>query len=122
MSDHHNPGSENAETTTIIEERITRSNGETQIRKYAKGRLLGKGGFAKCFEVTNIENKRILAAKIIEKASLKKSRARQKLISEIKIHKSMHHPNVVNFEHVFEDQDNVYILLEICTNQVLVDH
>jgi len=119
MSDHHNPGSENAETTTIIEERITRSNGETQIRKYAKGRLLGKGGFAKCFEVTNIENKRILAAKIIEKASLKKSRARQKLISEIKIHKSMHHPNVVNFEHVFEDQDNVYILLEICTNQTL---
>jgi len=80
---------------------------------------LGKGGFAKCFEVTNIENKRILAAKIIEKASLKKSRARQKLISEIKIHKSMHHPNVVNFEHVFEDQDNVYILLEICTNQTL---
>ena len=40
---------------------------------------MGKGGFAKCYEVTNLETKRILAAKIIEKASLKKSRARQKV-------------------------------------------
>ena len=70
---------ENIENATIIEERITRSNGETIVRKYAKGRLLGKGGFAKCYEVTNLESKRILAAKIIEKASLKKSRARQKV-------------------------------------------
>jgi polo-like kinase 1 len=119
MTDNHNLGTENTENATIIEERITRSNGETTVRKYAKGRLLGKGGFAKCYEVTNLETKRILAAKIIEKASLKKSRARQKLISEIKIHKSNHHANIVNFEHVFEDQDNVYILLEICTNQTL---
>jgi len=57
-----------------------------------------------------------MAAKIIPKASLNKSRARQKLISEIKIHKSLHHTNVVQFEHVFEDHENVYILLELCTN------
>lgn len=60
-----------------------------------------------------------MAAKIIPKASLNKSRARQKLISEIKIHKSLHHTNVVQFEHVFEDHENVYILLELCTNQTL---
>ena len=39
-------------------------------------------------------------------------------MSEIKIHRSLHQVNVVQFEHVFEDQDNVYILLELCTNQV----
>ena len=39
-------------------------------------------------------------------------------MSEIKIHRSLHQINVVQFEHVFEDQDNVYILLELCTNQV----
>jgi len=102
-----------------IEEKISKSNGETTIRRYAKGKLLGKGGFAKCFQVTNLDNNRISAAKIIEKSSLTKTRARQKLISEIKIHKSLQHTNVVSFEHVFEDHENVYILLELCANQTL---
>jgi polo-like kinase 1 len=41
------------------------------------------------------------------------------LITEIKIHKSLAHPHIVKFEHVFEDHENVYILLEICSNQTL---
>merc|ERR1712032_314133 len=51
------------------------------------------------------------------KSTLVKSRAKQKLISEIKIHKALHNTNIVGFEHYFEDTDNVYILLEMCTNQ-----
>ena len=57
-----------------------------------------------------------MAAKVIPKASLTKNRAKQKLMSEIKIHKSIHHTNVVGFEHFFEDSENVYILLELCPN------
>lgn len=41
------------------------------------------------------------------------------LITEIKIHKTMNHQHIVKFEHVFEDHENVYILLEICSNQTL---
>jgi polo-like kinase 1 len=110
---------ENGDQVAIIEERISKVNGDFTVKKYAKGKLLGKGGFAKCYEVTNLENKKVLAAKIIVKSSLTKSRAKQKLISEIKIHKSLHHTNIVSFEHVFEDQENVYILLELCTNQTM---
>jgi polo-like kinase 1 len=40
-------------------------------------------------------------------------------MSEIKIHRSLHHSGVVGFEHFFEDNDNVYILLELCGNQTL---
>lgn len=40
-------------------------------------------------------------------------------MTEIKIHKSLNHTNIVNFEHYFEDSENVYILLEICTNQTM---
>ena len=40
-------------------------------------------------------------------------------MSEIRIHRSLHHPNVVGFEHFFEDSENVYILLELCSNQTL---
>lgn len=49
------------------------------VKKYAKGKFLGKGGFAKCYEITNLDNKKVAAAKIIVKSSLTKSRARQKV-------------------------------------------
>ncbi|GLE06890.1 hypothetical protein PINS_up016559 [Pythium insidiosum] len=41
--------------------------------------------------------------------------------SEIKIHKSLQHPNVVAFDRCFEDDENAYILLELCRNQSLSD-
>ena len=103
----------------VVEEKIIKVTGDVQIRKYYKGRLLGKGGFAKCYEFTCSENKKVFAAKVVAKSGLVKSRAKQKLISEIKIHKSLHHPQIVAFEHYFEDTENVYILLEMCQNQTL---
>ena len=103
----------------VVEEKIIKVTGDVQTRKYFKGRLLGKGGFAKCYEFTCSENKKIFAAKVVAKSGLVKSRAKQKLISEIKIHKSLHHPQIVAFEHYFEDTENVYILLEMCQNQTL---
>ena len=107
--------------SAVVEEKIIKVTGDVQIRKYYKGRLLGKGGFAKCYEFICAENKKVFAGKVIAKSSLVKSRAKQKLISEIKIHKSLHHPQIVAFEHYFEDTENVYILLEICQNQTLND-
>ena len=115
MTDKEKP----AENQTIVEEKITKATGEVQTQKYIKGRLLGKGGFAKCYEFINMETNHSSAAKVIPKKSLIKSRAKQKLISEIKIHKSLHHPNIVAFEHYFEDSENVYLLIEICHHQTL---
>ena len=40
-------------------------------------------------------------------------------MSEIRIHRSLHHSNIVAFEHFFEDKQNVYILLEMCKNQTM---
>ena len=119
--DKNKTGEVNNENQQIIEEKIIKVTGDIQIRKYLKGKFLGKGGFAKCYEFTNLDSKKIYAAKIVSKASLVKSRAKQKLITEIKIHKALHHPNIVAFEHYFEDHENVYILLELCQNQSIND-
>lgn len=43
------------------------------------------------------------------------------MITEIKIHKSLRHRRVVGFDHVFEDTENVYILLELCSHNTLND-
>ena len=109
------------DTNNIVEEKITKVTGEILIRKYTKVRMLGKGGFAKCYEFIEQESQHSSAAKVIPKKTLSKSKAKQKLISEIKIHKSLHHQNIVAFERYFEDPENVYLLIEICTNQTLND-
>ena len=60
----------------MVEEKIVRFNGDICIKRYIRGKILGKGGFAKCYEFTNQETKRISAAKIIDKTTLTKSRAK----------------------------------------------
>jgi len=37
--------------------------------EYIRGKLLGTGGFAKCFEVINQDNQQLYAAKVIPKKS-----------------------------------------------------
>ena len=87
--------------------------------KYERGKFLGKGGFAKCYELRRVDNDKIFAAKIFDKQGLSNGRSKKKLINEIKIHKKLNNANIVGFEKFFEDKDNVYILLELCSNQTL---
>ncbi|KAG2778864.1 hypothetical protein Pcac1_g10962 [Phytophthora cactorum] len=97
------------------------TQGYVKTRTYIKGKFLGKGGFARCYEVKCDQTGKIYAGKVVAKSSLVKPKAKQKFTSEIKIHKSLHHPQVVQFEHFFEDSDNAYILLELCRNQSMSD-
>ena len=118
-SPHLSPKLTSTPTQIIIEEKIKGQNNQTKNRQYIRGRFLGKGGFAKCYKLICKDNNKTFAAKMIQKSNLKTERQKQKLLSEIRIHKSCHHPHVVAFEHNFEDSENVYILLELCQNQTL---
>ena len=105
------------ETPVVVEEKI----GNDKIIKYERGKFLGKGGFAKCYEMRRVDTGLIYAAKVLDKRALVNKTSRNKLINELKLHKKLHHQNIVNFEHFFEDKENVYILLELCSNQTLND-
>ena len=64
----------------IIEEHRKNPSGDGYtVHKYLKGRLLGKGGFAKVYHCTSLDTNRNYAVKIVPKANLVKSRARQKV-------------------------------------------
>ena len=41
--------------------------------EYEKGKFLGKGGFAKCYEFTRMDNKKLYAGKVVPKSLLQKS-------------------------------------------------
>ena len=65
----------------IIEEKIPKPNGEILTKRYLRGKFLGKGGFARCYEITEMHTKKSFAAKIISKTTLVKNKARQKVFS-----------------------------------------
>ncbi|XP_064602321.1 serine/threonine-protein kinase PLK1-like [Liolophura sinensis] len=90
-------------------------------KRYTKGRFLGKGGFAKCYELVDSETKEIFAGKIVPKSLLVKPHQKEKMTQEISIHRSLAHLHVVKFHSFFEDKDNVYILLELCRRRSLME-
>jgi hypothetical protein len=68
------------EENVMIEEKRRRVNGEGYtIHRYLRGRLLGKGGFAKVYLCTAMDTNKAYAIKIVPKANLIKARARQKV-------------------------------------------
>ncbi|XP_011446350.1 serine/threonine-protein kinase PLK1-like [Crassostrea angulata] len=90
-------------------------------KRYLKGRFLGKGGFAKCYELTDADTKEIFAGKIVPKSLLVKQHQKDKMTQEISIHRSVSHKHIVKFHSFFEDMDNVYILLELCRRRSLME-
>lgn len=68
----------------IIEDRQKGADGRTTITKYSRGKLLGKGGFAKCFLGTLIPSNHLYALKIVAKSTLAKTRAKQKVYTQKK--------------------------------------
>ncbi|KAM9789157.1 serine/threonine-protein kinase PLK3 [Neosynchiropus ocellatus] len=88
-------------------------------RSYSKGKLLGKGGFARCYEMTDLSNNKMYAVKVIPQSRVSKPHQRDKITNEIELHKTLSHKHVVKFSHHFEDKDNIYIFLELCSRKSL---
>ncbi|XP_036453249.1 serine/threonine-protein kinase PLK3 isoform X1 [Colossoma macropomum] len=88
-------------------------------KSYSKGKLLGKGGFARCYEMTDLANNKMYAVKVIPQSRVSKPHQRDKITNEIELHKTLQHKHVVKFSHHFEDQDNIYIFLELCSRKSL---
>uniref|UniRef100_A0A674EZ77 Serine/threonine-protein kinase PLK n=1 Tax=Salmo trutta TaxID=8032 RepID=A0A674EZ77_SALTR len=86
---------------------------------YCRGKVLGKGGFAKCYEMTDLSTSKVYAAKIIPHTRVSKPHQREKIDREIELHRVLHHKHIVQFYHHFEDKDNIYILLEYCSRRSL---
>lgn len=75
-----NDGNNSDNENIIIEEKRKRVNGDGYtLHRYLRGRLLGRGGFAKVYLCTALDTSKNYAVKIVPKANLVKARARQKV-------------------------------------------
>jgi len=90
-------------------------------RRNERGRFLGKGGFAKCYELKDLATGEITAGKIVPKSLLTKSHQKEKMSQEIRLHKAVAHNHLVKLYSYFEDPNFVYIVLELCRKRSLME-
>ncbi|KAM6114182.1 serine/threonine-protein kinase PLK1 [Pterocles gutturalis] len=90
-------------------------------RSFVRGRFLGKGGFARCYELSEAESREVFAGKVVPKSLLVKPHQKEKMSMEIAIHRSLAHRHIVGFHGFFEDSDFVYVVLELCRRRSLLE-
>ena len=82
--------------------------------------LLGTGGYGEVYKVKKKKENMsqfdpVYALKIFNKVNFYKDNDKgSRILTEIKIHRSLNHEHIVKYEHSFEDKKNVYILMEYC--------
>ncbi|KAI0530551.1 hypothetical protein KFK09_000095 [Dendrobium nobile] len=90
--------------------------------RYAIGKLLGHGQFGYTFVATDRANGDRVAVKRIEKAKMVLPIAVEDVKREVKILQALKgHENVVHFYNAFEDDNFVYIVMELCEGGELLD-
>ncbi|ORX33581.1 kinase-like domain-containing protein [Kockovaella imperatae] len=88
--------------------------------RYTRVGFLGEGGFARVYEVQD-QNGNHKAIKVVAKQSIRSKKNKTKLWAEIKLHQMLSHPHIVAFEDCFEDEENVYMVLELCEHGSMMD-
>ncbi|KAK6591203.1 hypothetical protein RS030_101630 [Cryptosporidium xiaoi] len=89
------------------------------LQSYTLLNMIGKGGFAEVWEVLNMNTLNITAAKIHELTPDMTEHERivcvERVSNEIKLHRDLKHPNIVNMLHCFEvDNDRLVTIMELC--------
>ncbi|KAH0718385.1 hypothetical protein KY285_014416 [Solanum tuberosum] len=91
-------------------------------KKFTIGKLLGHGQFGYTYVATDKSNGNRVAVKRIEKKKMVVPIAVEDVKREVKILKALAgHENVVDFYNAFEDDNYVYIVMELCEGGELLD-
>ena len=79
------------------------------MEKYTIERELGEGMFGKAFLCKDEKQRHVVVKRIKKKGSVVDAALLRK---EINIMKDLKHPNVVKYLESFEDEGNIYIVIE----------
>ena len=107
----------------IIEEKITEDNKIIEIKKYKIGELLINEDFdRKIYEFICLNTSKKFVVKVIPKKRLHQKEIKN-ILALLKVIGTLDHPNIIKYDHFFEDDNNIYIYLElnrvICFNDYL---
>nr|XP_023672273.1 serine/threonine-protein kinase PLK3-like [Paramormyrops kingsleyae] len=88
------------------------------LRIYRRLELLGEGSFGKCYKMRDVCNGEIFAVKVIP---IEDSAGLEECLQEVDILKKLQHRHVVSFSHYTEDENFMYIFMELCSRGSMLD-
>jgi serine/threonine protein kinase len=97
-------------------------NKKLSINDFVMGRNLGEGKFGTVYQAFEKKAKSVYALKKIPKSTIKSHWMIDQFVLEVKIQQFCNHPNILSLHGVFDDADNVYILLEYMEEGTLFLH
>lgn len=97
-----------------------RSGQPVTIGKYQIQRTIGKGNFAKVKLAKHTITGKEVAIKIIEKSQLNQTTL-NKVFREVKIMKTLNHPNIVRLFEVIEEGTKLYLVMEYASGGEVFD-
>lgn len=86
------------------------------IDDYRVLNLLGKGGFACVYRARAVKTGLEVAIKMIDKKLMKAAGMVTRVKKEVEIHSRLKHPSILELYNYFEDNNYVYLILEMCHN------
>jgi len=87
---------------------------------YKIGQQLGEGAFGEVRKCTHRETKEVRAVKVLKKESMDAAE-KEAMLNEIRILKSLDHPNIVKIYEYFEDEKRFYIVTDLIKGGELFD-
>ena len=86
--------------------------------KYEIIKEIGSGGFSRCLEVKNKTTGLLFACKELPKKNLSDYEG---LMREVNLMIKLDHPNIIKLYEVYENEKNIYLIMELCTGGELFD-
>jgi serine/threonine protein kinase len=97
-----------------------------QIGPYIFVGSIGEGSFSVVKLAKHEGTGRFYAIKVVPRLRLDTAYLRERFEAEIRIHRMMHHPGIIQLYNLLKDDTNYYVILEFCANgelfQYIVDH
>ena len=88
------------------------------LDKYTVEKEIGAGGYARCLLVKNKTTGQLYACKELQKNKLNNVAS---LKSEIQILIKLDHPNIIKLYEIYENDNYIYLVMELCTGGELFD-
>ena len=101
--------------TTIKEEKVTKSS-------FDFINIIGRGGFGKVWKVYSRKYKKVYAMKEMSKTKIIDKRSEKSVKYERDMLELMNHPFIINMHFSFQDNDNLYIAMDLLTGGDLRYH
>lgn len=83
--------------------------------------ILGSGAFGKVYKVKHKVSEKEFALKVVTKNMIRKYKMEKQIENEVRIMYSLAHPNIISLYNHFEDNDNIYLILELSEQGQLYD-